>query len=636
MSLEHRLIPAGEQHVVANWEVLTLEALHNLTVFYGDIGKIAWLKGTAHYVLANSDPVTWEALSPATSAIESFDYGTETGELTIGVTHGDPYVVTLPIGITNLQVATAITDAIDTHKAATDPHGDRSYADTLVAARALASITISGTAGRIEGGGSLEANRSFDLAAVGTAGSAGSTSKTLAITVDAYGRITSYTASDIAIAQNQVTSLVSALAAKSGVDLCCDRVATGGVVGTGSGLSATIAAGTAYVAGNLVTIPATTLTLAANTDNYIDLTTTGAITNVSVANGGTPAAASGGALRFARFGTGASTVTSATNFYNLGVGLNSLRSIVTGSAGGWYNTAVGQDSGKVLTTATYSALMGYQAGTAITTGSGNAVYGALAGKSITNGSYNTIVGYNSGSSITSGSSNVAVGQALHTCTTGSYNVAIGVSAGVGATATNENTTVDTYGIFIGASATRDSSIPSTTVLTNFGCMGFGAKVSTSNTFILGANWKVGINMTTATASLHLPAGTTSANSAPLKLTSGSYMSTSEAGSFGYIGTELAFTLSDAVRRRVVLSSSSTVPSAITVTYSSGTFTYQNTTAQDKEVLITGGTVTLIEFSRNGSTWYAEAGTSGKVWLSPNDSVRITGSGAVPSMTLIPR
>lgn len=55
------------------------------------------------------------------------------------------------------------------------------------------------------------------------------------------------------------------------------------------------------------------------------------------------------------------------------------------------------------------------------------------------------------------------------------------------------------------------------------------------------NGKVGIGTTTPTAKLHLPAGTASASTAPLKLTSGTLLTTPEAGAIEYDGTHLYWT-----------------------------------------------------------------------------------------------
>ncbi|MGI9158658.1 MAG: hypothetical protein ACR2K1_02780, partial [Saprospiraceae bacterium] len=58
--------------------------------------------------------------------------------------------------------------------------------------------------------------------------------------------------------------------------------------------------------------------------------------------------------------------------------------------------------------------------------------------------------------------------------------------------------------------------------------------------VLG-NGNVGIGTTTPTAALHLKAGTATANSAPLKFTSGTNLTTAEAGAMEYNGTNLLFT-----------------------------------------------------------------------------------------------
>jgi hypothetical protein len=65
-----------------------------------------------------------------------------------------------------------------------------------------------------------------------------------------------------------------------------------------------------------------------------------------------------------------------------------------------------------------------------------------------------------------------------------------------------------------------------------------------------ANGNSAIGIHDPTAKLHLPAGSTSANTAPLKFTSGNYNSAAEAGAMEYNG-RFAVTETDAVRRYVV-------------------------------------------------------------------------------------
>jgi hypothetical protein len=119
MSIEHKLIPAGEQHVVANWQVATVPDLDNLSVTFDDIGKQAWVQGIGHYTLANSDPITWEASS---STIDSFAYNAGTKVLTITDSTGATYTSTI-----DGQNAAEVAALIAAHAAAVDPHGDRAF-----------------------------------------------------------------------------------------------------------------------------------------------------------------------------------------------------------------------------------------------------------------------------------------------------------------------------------------------------------------------------------------------------------------------------------------------------------------------------------------------------------------------------
>ena len=64
MSIEHSDISFGEIHPVANW-VLTsggVAALGSIAVSDADIGKVAWVAGAGHFVLAAVAPTLWETL----------------------------------------------------------------------------------------------------------------------------------------------------------------------------------------------------------------------------------------------------------------------------------------------------------------------------------------------------------------------------------------------------------------------------------------------------------------------------------------------------------------------------------------------------------------------------------------------
>lgn len=71
MTIEHSLIPQGEQHVVANWVTTTVAALANIEVGFDDIGKQAWVQGVGHFTLANSAPKTWEPVSPVFNVVSA-------------------------------------------------------------------------------------------------------------------------------------------------------------------------------------------------------------------------------------------------------------------------------------------------------------------------------------------------------------------------------------------------------------------------------------------------------------------------------------------------------------------------------------------------------------------------------------
>lgn len=87
----------------------------------------------------------------------------------------------------------------------------------------------------------------------------------------------------------------------------------------------------------------------------------------------------------------------------------------------------------------------------------------------------------------------------------------------------------------------------------------------------------GIGTVLPTALLHLGAGTAAANTAPLKLTSGTNLTTAEAGAMEYDGTNLFFTRSGTTREGVLTQSAVTteaITSDRTVTVNIGGVTYK--------------------------------------------------------------
>src|SRR5438128_1958596 len=72
-----------------------------------------------------------------------------------------------------------------------------------------------------------------------------------------------------------------------------------------------------------------------------------------------------------------------------------------------------------------------------------------------------------------------------------------------------------------------------------------------------ASGNVGIGTTTPTADLHLKAGTATAGTAPLKFTSGTNLTTPEAGAVEYDGTSLYFTDGSANRHALATTNATT-------------------------------------------------------------------------------
>jgi hypothetical protein len=139
---------------------------------------------------------------------------------------------------------------------------------------------------------------------------------------------------------------------------------------------------------------------------------------------------------------------------------------------------------------------------------------------------------------------------------------------VQSTATNASidisgsTTTRYLRVITGANGTTLSGVGSTTsaLVLRAGGSGIGAYISADN--------NVGIKLSTVTAALHLPAGTATASTAPLKFTSGTLLTTPEAGAVEFLTDKAYLTITTgAARKEVTLNdaalTSGTTPVATT-------------------------------------------------------------------------
>ena len=218
---------------------------------------------------------------------------------------------------------------------------------------------------------------------------------------------------------------------------------------------------------------------------------------------------------YRNIGIGYDALTSATTDYqNIGIGIYAL-SRLTGTARD--NTAIGYRSQRYLQTGNYNFSLGSNSLQNNKVGSGNIAIGtfALLGN-LSN--YNLAIGYNSGRLLTSGNSNIFLGYTSGYRQTTNSNLLI-VDNQLRADVATEATNSILYGTMAATPASQTLRI-------------------NAETHISG---NVGIGTASPTAKLHLKAGTATAGTAPIKLTSGTNLTTPEAGAFEFDGTDLFFT-----------------------------------------------------------------------------------------------
>ncbi len=308
-----------------------------------------------------------------------------------------------------------------------------------------------------------------------------------------------------------------------------------------------------------------------------------------------------------------------TGYYNAAIGYAALYNNTTG----YYNTAIGCVALYNNTTGYDNTAIGYAALRYNTTGYDNAAIGYAALYNNTTGYYNTAIGLYSLYNNTTGNSNTAIGlYSLVANTTGSSNTAIGYNAGsdinpaIAATA-NVNGTIyrisslgnTNFTLFGAASNTLGLQFTSTaTAGIGTGTMGRVADnniaigyntgrgiISGNGNTIIGSNvtglaatltnniifasgsgsikaQHDGINWS-LTGGLRLPAGTATASTAPLKLTSGTLNTTAEAGAIEFLTDRLYATVTtNAIRKQIITSTSGRVTAQTAANASIATYT----------------------------------------------------------------
>jgi len=130
MTIEHSTISFGEIHPVANWAVTVggVAALGGIPVGDGDIGKVAWVAGVGHYVLASTSPTVWESLGVT---ITDMTYDIPSATISIALSDGTTHSVVIVAGLSESEVTTLITGALDAYDVAIKTYIGNSITNAL-------------------------------------------------------------------------------------------------------------------------------------------------------------------------------------------------------------------------------------------------------------------------------------------------------------------------------------------------------------------------------------------------------------------------------------------------------------------------------------------------------------------------
>lgn len=218
------------------------------------------------------------------------------------------------------------------------------------------------------------------------------------------------------------------------------------------------------------------------------------------------------------------------------------------------NTAVGNEALKAAA-GNFNTALGFYALRA-NSGANNIAVGVNSLLANTSGIGNIAIGYNAAAANLTGGSIVVIGDQAVKYGTGSYTTAVGASTLTNLTTGVANScfgynagwgiTTGSYNVIIGGHASALPGSRSNYVIINDG--GGNAALTRDSLYRTGLG-----TITTPTALLHIAAGTTTI--APIKLTSGTNLTTPEAGAIEYNGTNLFFTPASAARNSVLITAS---------------------------------------------------------------------------------
>ena len=243
---------------------------------------------------------------------------------------------------------------------------------------------------------------------------------------------------------------------------------------------------------------------------------------------------------------------------SVALGQYAYATLIGGTSTGGLNVCIGSSAGRYLTSGETNVCVGRQAGQGLSSSSRNVLIGGsaswnanpsfcvaigFAAQAGNAGLENVSVGYGAASE-RSHSFAVSIGRDANNNFSGAGNTALGFRAGYSA-----SSVAGAYNINIGCATVSPNMASSGQINIGNVLYGLNAYQSTTVSSTPTTTGRIGIGMNAPTAVLHLKAGTTSASTAPLKFTSGSLMTATEAGAVEFLTDKAYLTITTGAARK---------------------------------------------------------------------------------------